>query len=85
MGGRLYTRGEVSVLLGVSHSTVIRMEASGQLTTVRVGSRGVRILADSVERHLTPSAGFPGAGSPRTRGDHPVPPPDTSFDNDEAE
>jgi hypothetical protein len=63
----------------------LRMETAGQLTTVRVGSRGVRILADSVERHLTPSARFPGAGSPRTRGDHPVPPPGTSFDNDEAE
>jgi excisionase family DNA binding protein len=84
MGPRLYTRGEVSALLGISHSTVIRMEASGQLATVRVGSRGVRILADSVERHLAQRRVSPGSGMPRVEVLPVTPPVDAQPDDERA-
>jgi hypothetical protein len=55
------------------------MEASGQLATVRVGSRGVRILADSVSRHLA------GAETLRARAALSPPSRDTSLDNEKAD
>jgi excisionase family DNA binding protein len=48
----LLTRGEVADVLGVSVQTVGRIIARGELETVRVGERFVRIAAKSLERYL---------------------------------
>jgi len=49
---RLLTLGETSSALGVSHQTVRRMVARGELAFVRVGKRLVRIPAAEVEHLL---------------------------------
>lgn len=43
------TDGEAAKLLGVSVMTVRRMRWEGQLPTIKVGSRGVRIPRQAVE------------------------------------
>ena len=48
----LLTRGEVAEVLGVSVQTVARLIGRGDLETVRVGERFLRIPAESLERYL---------------------------------
>lgn len=48
----LLTRGEVADVLGVSVQTVARIIERGQLETVRVGERFVRIPVESLEHYL---------------------------------
>jgi excisionase family DNA binding protein len=48
----LLTRREVAEVLGVSVQTVARMLGRGELETVRVGERFVRIPAESLEAYL---------------------------------
>jgi excisionase family DNA binding protein len=48
----LLTRREVAEALGVSVQTVARLIGRGELETVRVGERFVRIPAESLEQYL---------------------------------
>ncbi len=48
----LLTRAEVAEVLGVSIQTVARLLRRGELKTVRVGERFVRIPAESLEAYL---------------------------------
>ncbi len=48
----LLSRAEVAEVLGVSVQTVARMIGRGELETVQVGERFVRIPAESLERYL---------------------------------
>jgi excisionase family DNA binding protein len=48
----LLTRREVAEALGVSVQTVARLIRRGELETVRVGERFIRIPAESLERYL---------------------------------
>ena len=48
----LLSRGEVAEVLGVSVQTVARMIERGELETVQVGERFVRIPAESLEHYL---------------------------------
>lgn len=52
MDRQFFTREEVADLLRVSLNTVLRMEARGEIPTIRFGKRCVRIPADSVLRVL---------------------------------
>jgi excisionase family DNA binding protein len=49
---RLLHRPEVAGRLRVSKTTVRRLGAAGDLEEIRVGTRGVRITEQSVERYL---------------------------------
>ena len=46
------TIGEAGRRLSVSYSTVQRLVWAGELDTVRVGSRGVRVLVRSIAAYL---------------------------------
>jgi excisionase family DNA binding protein len=48
----LLTRREVAEVLGVSVQTVARLIERGELETMRVGERFVRIPAESLEQYL---------------------------------
>ena len=56
------TKTEVAAFLGVSVRTVDRLRENGELQTVLVGSRSVRITVSSVARYLERQVG--GAAAP---------------------
>jgi excisionase family DNA binding protein len=53
----LYSRMEVAALLGVSVQTIARMIGRGELQTIKVGERFLRIPAESLARVIGEKGG----------------------------